>query len=155
MPDLDSMNITIKYKNFRTPDMPSSQATEITVGSDWVVISQLHCMGACSSLMIYSLTPGDAIKPALEYCIKEQVPIPCNISQRRYPFTSYAFLTASTSSDQEEAEAVLKELGFINTNRVRKEKNPQNLVRFWMIDMPTLVKNLGYNPSDYGLALIE
>jgi len=152
------MHIQTEYHDLVPPHFGVAKKLTVEVEDEYVVISQLHSMGACSSLMIYNLSPGHAIKPALEYCIKEQVLVPCNTvpnSQKKYPFTSYAFVTASTSSDQKKAEKVLKELGFINTNKVRKKKNPQNLVRFWMIDMPTLVKNLGYNPADYGLELLK
>lgn len=117
------------------------------------MISQMHRMGACSSLLMRNMNFAD-IRTILKTAVEEKAVVPCNTAPtedgKNYAFTDYAFVCASTSKDQRSTERQLKELGFACSERVQKKKNANTLCKFWMIEMPTLLTNLGFDPSEYG-----
>lgn len=125
-------------------------------------LSQLHELGACSSLILHQL---DTIRPnRLEKWLRECFEpndvekIRDELLGRDYDATDFAFVVVSTSSSMEDYEEVLRHMGFYETNRVQKKKNPKNPCKFWVIELPNLLEHFGYTPEmikKAGLELLD
>jgi hypothetical protein len=108
-------------------------------------IDTLNVSGACSSLILYGFDDdlqGDNDVDNFP-SFKEELIADIAGYWDGYVVQDFAFMTASTSHHQPVAEECLRKLGFTKSERVKKNKNPNHEVKFWVISIPLLFSNLG------------